>query len=125
MQKPTILVVDDSPLILRILSTILQKSGYSVVTAQDGEEALHKVQDVHPALIFLDVMMPKKSGYEVAQAIRSRNDVPQPYIIMLTALDHDVDVEQARRVGVDEFMPKPFNPSQIAQRVADLLKTRV
>ncbi len=125
MQKPTILVVDDSPLILRILSTILQKAGYQVVTAQDGEEAIEKVRDVRPALIFLDVMMPKKSGYEVAREIRTQNGMPQPRIIMLTALDHDVDVEWARRMGVDEFMPKPFNPSQITQRVEALLKAHV
>ncbi len=122
MVEPVILVVDDSPLIQRMLSLVLQKAGYRVETAQDGEEALAKVRSLHPSLIFLDVMMPKKDGYQVAEEIRSDDSLPrQPYIIMLSALDDKVDQGRARALGVDEFVPKPFSPTDILQRVRSVM----
>ncbi len=118
MEENTLLVVDDSPLIQRILSMILRKAGFNVVTASDGEEALEKARKVRPRVIFLDAMMPKKDGYQVAQELRASTEIPeQPYIIMLTALEQPGEKERARAIGVNEVMTKPFSPEEIVDRV--------
>lgn len=125
MRPETLLVVDDSPLIVRILSMILRKAGYNVETAGDGEEAIQKAIEVQPAIIFLDAMMPKKDGYEVARELRRNPHLKhQPYIIMLTALDQPQDRERAKAEGVDEVMTKPFTPAQVTERIQTILRER-
>lgn len=122
MSAERLLVVDDSPLILRVLTMILTKAGYAVETATNGEEALEKARRLQPPLIFLDAMMPKKDGYQVARELReSRELARQPYIIMLTALDTPVEHDMARAAGVDEVMVKPFSPAQVTERVSRVL----
>ncbi len=123
MSAEPLLVVDDSPLILRVLTMVLRKAGYNVETATDGDEALEKARRLQPPLIFLDAMMPRKDGYEVARELRRSTDMKrQPYIIMLTALDDKVDHDRARAAGVDEVMVKPFSPTQVAERVREILE---
>ncbi len=123
MSAETLLVVDDSPLIVRILSMVLKKAGYNVETASDGEEAIEKAIAVQPSIIFLDAMMPKKDGYEVARELRRNPRLKrQPYIVMLTALDQRWDRERARAEGVDEVMTKPFTPAQVTERVRAILQ---
>ena len=86
MNENLILVVDDSPVILRMLSLTLKKEGYPIATAVNGEEALEQIRKLQPALVFLDAMMPKKDGYQVSQEVRADATLKrQPYIIMLTA----------------------------------------
>jgi len=116
-----ILIVDDAPFILRSLAFILKKHGYKVITATDGEEALAKIREERPDLIFLDVMMPKKDGYEVCQEVRDSPEMGNPHIIMLTARGQEADQERGLRLGADEFMTKPFSPSKIIERVKAVL----
>lgn len=122
MNKPTrILVVDDDPNLTRSVTFILQKEGYQVDTATDGEEALKKMRLLKPRLIFLDVMMPKKNGYEVCQEIRADSDLSDIYVIMLTAKGQERDKEKGLEMGADEFITKPFSPKAIVERTRELL----
>ena len=123
MSAEPLLVVDDSPLILRVLTMVLRKAGYTVETATDGDEALEKARQLQPPLIFLDAMMPHKDGYQVARELRHSTEMKrQPYIIMLTALDDKLDHDRARAAGVDEVMVKPFSPTEVAERVRQILQ---
>jgi len=122
MNKPTrVLVVDDDPNLTRSVTFILQKEGYQVDTATDGEEALKKMRLLKPRLIFLDVMMPKKNGYEVCQEIRADADLNDIYVIMLTAKGQERDKEKGLEMGADEFITKPFSPKAIVERTRELL----
>jgi two-component system alkaline phosphatase synthesis response regulator PhoP len=116
-----ILVVDDEPFIVRSLTFVLKKQGYKTITATDGEEAVIKIREEKPDLVFLDVMMPKKTGFEVCQEVRGSVDMGDPYIIMLTARGQEADRERGLRLGVNEFMTKPFSPSKIIERVKAVL----
>jgi len=122
MNKDLILVVDDSPVILRMLSLTLKKEGYNIATAVNGEEALEQIRKLRPALVFIDAMMPKKDGYQVSKEVREDPMLKrQPYIIMLTARGQEADRERAAEVGIDEFMTKPFSPSKVVARVREIL----
>ena len=124
MSSETLLVVDDSPVIVRLLSLALTQNGYQVVTAADGEEGLARVRELSPPLVFLDAMMPKLNGYEVCEAVRADESLARrPYVIMLTAAGQETDRERAEAVGVDEFMTKPFSPSALIERVREVLET--
>jgi len=116
-----ILVVDDEPFIVRSLTFVLKKQGYETITATDGEEALAKIRHHKPDLVFLDVMMPKKNGYEVCQEVRANPEMSTVYIIMLTARGQEADRERGLRLGVNEFMTKPFSPSRVIERVKTVL----
>lgn len=123
MSKGKILVVDDSPVILRMLPMVLEQQGYDIATAVNGEEALRQIRELKPPLVFMDAMMPKKDGYETCQEARQDATLShQPYIIMLTAGGHEADRERAEQVGVDEFMTKPFSPSKVVARVQKILE---
>lgn len=117
MNNQRILVVDDEPHLIRSLTFILAKEGYEVLTAVDGEEALLKVRKYKPELLFLDIMMPKKNGYEVCEAIRNMPDLKDTYIIMLSAKGGDINREKALSMGANEFISKPFSPLDVASRV--------
>jgi DNA-binding response OmpR family regulator len=121
MNSKRILVVDDEPHLIRSLTYILAKEGYTVDMAGDGEEALIRVAENRPDMIFLDIMMPKKNGYEVCETIRSAPDWQDIYIIMLSAKGWDIDREKALNVGANEFMSKPFSPMEAASRAKKAL----
>jgi CheY-like chemotaxis protein len=95
MSNKRILVVDDEPHLIRSLTFILAKEGYDVSMAADGEEALRKIAENKPDLIFLDIMMPKKNGYEVCETIRKVPELQSVYIIMLSAKGWDIDRAKA------------------------------
>jgi len=108
-----ILAVDDEKHIVRLVQVNLERAGYEVVTANDGKEALQKVQDESPDLLVLDVMMPYMDGFEVLQNLRrnpSTRDIP---VIMLTAKAQDADVFKGWQSGVDCYLTKPFNPMEL------------
>lgn len=108
-----ILAVDDEKHIVRLVQVNLERAGYEVVTANDGKEALQKVQDENPDLVVLDVMMPYMDGFEVLQNLRrnpSTRDIP---VIMLTAKAQDADVFRGWQSGVDMYLTKPFNPMEL------------
>jgi len=121
MAKPKILVVDDSPFIVRTLTYVLEKGGYETITATNGEEALSKIREEKPDLIFLDVMMPKMDGYTVCREIRNNPEMGDPHIIMLTSRGQEADRERGFSVGANDFMTKPFSPSEVIEKVREVL----
>jgi DNA-binding response OmpR family regulator len=116
-----ILVVDDEPNVVRSLTFVLEKEGYDVSSAANGEEALAKIQEIRPKLVFLDVMMPKKNGYEVCKEVKDNSSLSDTHIIMLTAKGQETDREKGFGAGADEFMTKPFSLMAVVDRVKRLL----
>ena len=121
MQGNKILVVDDEPNIVRSLTFVLNKGGYDVSSARDGEQAMTMIRDSKPNILILDVMMPNKSGYEVCNEIKSDPDLRDIHVVMLTAKGQDDDRESALSQGADEYISKPFSPIKILARVKELL----
>nr|YP_009395692.1 putative transcriptional regulator OmpR [Vertebrata isogona]ARW64532.1 putative transcriptional regulator OmpR [Vertebrata isogona] len=117
--KEKILVVDDEISIRRILETRLSMIGYDVVSASDGEEALHIFRQEYPTLVVLDVMMPKLDGYGVCQELRKESDVP---IIILTALGDVSDRITGLELGADDYIVKPFSPKELEARIRSVLR---
>lgn len=109
-----ILVVDDERPIAEILQYSLEKEGYEVICAFDGEEAITKSLEEEPDLILLDIMLPKKDGMEVCRSIRKTKDIP---IIMLTAKDSEVDKVLGLELGADDYVTKPFSTRELLARV--------
>ncbi len=116
-----ILVVDDEPNIVLSLEYLMDKEGYEVRTASDGEEALAALNDKVPDLILLDVMMPKRDGYEVCQVIRANPDWRAIRIIMLTAKGRAVEREKGIALGADEYITKPFSTREVVEKVREIL----
>ena len=121
MTGKKILLVDDEPHLIRSLAFVLTKEGYEITTANNGEEALERVKQSKPALMFLDVMMPKKNGYEVCQEIKDSPDLKDIYVIMLSARGQEAAVEQGLKCGANEFLTKPFSPMAIVAKVKEVL----
>ena len=111
---PKILVVDDEKPISDIVKFNLDKEGYDVVTAYDGEEALEKVESEEPDLILLDLMLPKIDGLEVARQVRAKHNIP---IIMVTAKDSELDKVGGLELGADDYVTKPFSNRELVARV--------
>ena len=109
-----VLVVDDEKPISDIIKFNLEKEGYDVVVAYDGEEALQKVEDEDPDLIVLDVMLPKIDGLEVAKQVRAKKTTP---IIMVTAKDSELDKVLGLELGADDYVTKPFSNRELVARV--------
>jgi DNA-binding response OmpR family regulator len=117
-----VVVVDDSPIVLRTLGMVLEREGFSVECASDGEEGLGTIQRARPPLVFLDAMMPGLDGYEVCRRIRLLDgDGRRTHVIMLTGSSDEHDRVRADAAGVDEFMTKPFSPTGVVERVHDVL----
>jgi len=118
--KETILVVDDERNIVELARLYLEADGYRVVAAVDGREALSQVQETHPALVVLDLMLPEMDGWEVCRRLRAESaDIP---IIMLTARSDDVDKIVGLELGADDYLTKPFNPRELVARVRAVLR---
>ena len=113
MQQKKILAVDDERHIVRLIQVNLERAGYQVVTAYDGREALKKIEEEHPDLIVLDVMMPYMNGLETLKEIRANPQTRNLPVIMLTAKAQDQDVFQGYSYGVDIYLTKPFNPVEL------------
>ncbi|MBE2295297.1 MAG: response regulator [Phycisphaerales bacterium] len=116
-----ILVVDDEPNIVLSLEFLMKQAGFQVRTAADGEAALAALAAEQPDLILLDVMMPRKTGYEVCQAIRANPDWKDVRIIMLTAKGREVEREKGLALGADDYITKPFSTQEVVERVRELL----
>ncbi len=116
-----ILVVDDEPNIVLSLEFLMRQAGFQVRTASDGEAALAAVAAETPDLVLLDVMMPRKNGYEVCQAIRANPDCKDVRIIMLTAKGREVEREKGLALGADDYITKPFSTQEVVERVRELL----
>lgn len=117
----TLLVVDDDPEILTMLSTRLESRGYKVLTASDGKEALAEAKRRRPALMVLDVMMPGKNGWEVARALKQDPVTEHIKIVMLTAIGENVNELTSPLYGADAHFDKPFDFGKLEAKIAELL----
>src|SRR5688500_14580630 len=124
MAPATVLVVDDDPVILKLLEVNFEMEGFSVVRAADGAEGLERAREVLPDIVILDVMMPRMSGYEVAKALREDEGTAHIPIIFVTARAQSSDVERGMELGVDDYVTKPFDPLDLIARVNVLLARR-
>lgn len=116
-----VLIVDDEPNIVAALEYLLQRSGYEVRAAANGEEALQQVQAFVPDLVLLDVMMPRRSGFDVCQHIRERPEWSRIKILMLSALGREADVSKGLSLGADAYVTKPFSNAELVERIRALL----
>ncbi len=120
MTNELILLVDDEPSIVQLARMYLEREGFRVDSVHDGEAALTEVTRQHPALVVLDVMLPKLDGFEVCRRLRaSQNSVA---ILMLTARDEDIDKILGLELGADDYLTKPFNPRELVARVKAILR---
>jgi two-component system alkaline phosphatase synthesis response regulator PhoP len=117
-----ILIADDEPDILEIISYNLRTEGYDTVTAKNGEEALQKAKIVKPDLIILDVMMPNKNGMEVCKLLRNQPDFQQTLIIFLTALNDEGSHIRGLEFGADDYLTKPVSPKVLVSKVNSLFR---
>ena len=122
--SPKVLIVDDNPQILELLEAYLAPLQPNVTTAADGNAAIQAVQRDRPDIVLLDVMMPKRSGFEVCRHIKNDKNLAQIPVILITALNELADVERGRESGADGFLSKPVNKLELLERVETLLKTR-
>ncbi len=121
MANETILVVEDSPTYLRQIAELLQDNKYRVVTAVDGEEALEKANQEKPNVIVLDIILPKKNGFQVCRQLKTSPDTEKIKIIMLTSKTQDSDRFWGLKQGADEYMTKPFNDEELLSSITKLL----
>lgn len=117
-----ILVVDDEPSILLSLEFLMEQEGYDVISATDGDEALQAIHEKLPDLILLDVMMPKRDGFEVCQTIRANPEWKEVKIIILTAKGREVDQEKGFALGADDYITKPFATQELVSKVKKVLE---
>jgi len=117
----SILVVEDEPNIVLSLQFLMKQAGFDVRIANDGEAALAAVADRAPDLILLDLMIPKRDGYDVCQTIRANPDWRSIYIIMLTAKGREVDREKGLSLGANDYITKPFSTRDLTEKVKTIL----
>ncbi len=119
---PRILIADDDAQIVRLVKSYLEQAGYSVLTAYDGETALHVIRHDRPDLVVLDVMMPRRDGFELTRLLRDDEQLASTPILMLTARVEDEDKLKGLDLGADDYLTKPFNPLEVVARVRALLR---
>jgi DNA-binding response OmpR family regulator len=125
MSEPAkVLVADDEPHLLRLVQYRLEREGYEVLTASDGDEALAKAREALPDLCVLDVMMPRRSGFDVLRELRAGDATADIKVIMLTARAQDRDVDAGFQLGADDYITKPFSPQELRVRVSAHLAKR-
>ena len=117
-----ILVVDDDKEIVRILRAYLEKAGYAVLIAYDGETALHIIRSDRPELVVLDLMLPDRDGWEITRIVRADAVLAATPIVMLTARVESDDKIMGLNLGADDYVPKPFNPHEVVARVRAVLR---
>ena len=117
----TILIADDEPNIVISLEYLMQREGYEVLIARDGDEALAMITEHHPDLVLLDVMMPGRSGFDVLKAVRADQATAATPILMLTARGRDTDRAKGEALGADGYVVKPFSTRELAEQVREML----
>jgi DNA-binding response OmpR family regulator len=122
--QPVVLAADDDEDILELVAFRLERSGYTVLRAKDGEEALRLALEAKPDLAVLDVMMPKLDGYELTRRLRAEDATSRMPIILLTARSQDADVQAGFDAGADDYLRKPFSPQELRARVQAILGRR-
>ncbi len=117
-----ILVVDDDPQIVRLVRSYLEQAGYVVLTANDGEAAIHTLKRERPDLVVLDLMLPKRDGWAVTRWLRSQETLAATPLLMVTARIADEDKLLGLELGADDYLTKPFNPREVVARVRAILR---
>jgi two-component system alkaline phosphatase synthesis response regulator PhoP len=115
-----IVIADDEPHVVRSLSFVLQKEGFSVAVAVNGKEALEKIRGERPQVAFLDIVMPKMTGLEICHEIKSDPELKGIHIIILTCKGQELDRQSCLSAGANEYMTKPFSPREVVARVREL-----
>ena len=121
---PSILIVDDEPHIRLLLEQTMEEledEGVELLTAGNGIDAMNIIQEKRPELIFVDVMMPGMSGFEVCNKVKNELGMKGLYMIMLTAKGQEADREQGMKCGADIYMTKPFNPDEVLKKAREVL----
>ncbi len=124
MPTPTILIVDDEPHLRTLIHQTLEEledEGVELLTASNGEEALATIEAVKPNLVFLDVMMPKLSGFDVCKRTKLELGLTGVYIVLLTAKGQEFDRQRGQEVGADLYMTKPFDPDALLEKAREVL----
>lgn len=123
-QKEKILVVDDEPAVIMIISKYLERNDYDVITAENGEEALVKALIEKPDLVLLDSRMPVMDGWEMLKRIRKHRDLNSIPVIMVTAFCGAKDVTTASTLNIEDYITKPFDPTRLVEKVNQALKSK-
>ena len=116
-----VLVVDDDDVIRQLITVNLELEGFDVTTAVDGQDCLDKVKDVDPAVITLDIMMPRLDGWEAAGRLRADPETAGIKVVLLSARAQEADLQRGSRIGVDAYLTKPFDPDDLVRTVLGLL----
>lgn len=117
-----VMVIDDSKTIRRTAETLLSKAGCEVTTATDGFDALSKIADTQPSIIFVDIMMPRLDGYQTCALIKNNSDFKSTPVIMLSSKDGLFDRAKGRIVGSDQYLTKPFSKDELLSAIRDHVK---
>lgn len=117
----TILIADDEPNIVISLEYLLQREGYQVLVARDGQEALDTIALMPPDLVLLDVMLPRMSGFEVCQKLRANPACRNIRVLMLTAKGREVEISKGIALGADAYVTKPFSTKDLLQKIREQL----
>jgi twitching motility two-component system response regulator PilG len=120
-EQPTILAIDDSPTVRSLVSMTLQKSGYKVMTASDGVDALERIKSCKPALILMDINMPKLNGYQLCKLLKKHKETSEIPVIMLSGKDGMFDKLRGNMCGCDDYITKPFKSADLVQKVSSFL----
>ncbi|MCU7943084.1 MAG: response regulator [Candidatus Thiodiazotropha sp. (ex Cardiolucina cf. quadrata)] len=120
----TILIVDDEPNIVLSVEYLMKREGYQVMTANDGQVAIEMIADIRPDLLILDVMMPRKNGFEVCREIRADPALSGLPILMLSAKGREAEIKKGISLGADAYVTKPFSTHDLVDKVNQLLQSR-
>ena len=117
----TVLIADDEQNIVISVEFLMKREGLAVLVAADGEEALARIREARPDLVLLDVMMPKKNGFEVCQEVKADPALASTKVLMLTAKGRETEVAKGLALGADAYMTKPFSTQELVEKVRELL----
>src|SRR6266542_4611433 len=120
--KKSVLVVDDQPHIVRLIQVNLEKEGFDVTTASDGHEGIRRAKEGRPDLVILDVIMPRKDGFEVLKEMKQDPNLVDIPVLMLTVKTQNTDIVRGLREGAELYLPKPFHPKELVSLVKRTLE---
>jgi len=121
MKTPTILIVEDDPVIVISLEFLMAQNGYDVFVSHSGEDALEKLKTLRPHVILMDVMLPHRTGFEVCQNIRSNNEFDDVKIILLSARGRETDINKGLSLGANAYITKPFSTRSLLETIKELI----
>lgn len=119
---PTVLVVDDSPTAQRLIRETVESGGYRVLTASDGAEAIEVATRERPDLIVLDIILPKKNGFQVCRHLKAIPETGEIKVVLLSSKNHEMDILWGKRQGADGYLTKPFEPEQLLACIESALR---